>query len=400
LKNSNILKKLLHMAGSTGRFRETLLQWVWEVQQFEHRNLQTTCGESLQIEDPGLINHGEGPDFQHSRLKIGSMLWHGDVEIHIAENEWFTHNHHLDEQYEGVVLHVYLQRGERPATTADGHTPYALDLMGSIRDPLYRLLLQKQQSGKLPCTGNLAAISEEVFHRQLEKAHREYFEYKAERLLEEYPSGKPVSDAWLTALITVMYETLGVGGNRSPMKYLAGRLLDINIRQTDPEIFIDAVVDIAEVQNRSIWNHTGMRPAGKPGNRIRQAAALHFEILQTPFRDFLKQGASTWDDLISRVGPGNLPGRQMQNILFATVYLPALYLLGDLLFSNKLKDEALMLWQNMNARLPAGILKPFRKSGLPYQKFQGKFGLVHQLKRYCRDRNCHRCELFKKSIQS
>jgi ribosomal protein L21E len=387
------------MAGSTGRFRESLLQWVWEVQQFEHRDLKTTCGESLQIEHPGLINHGEGPDFQHSRLKIGSMLWHGDVEIHIAENDWFSHNHHLDDQFEGVVLHVYLKRGKSPAITADGHTPYALDLMNSIRNPLYRLLLQKQQCGKLPCTGNLTAISEEVFHRQLEKAHREYFEYKAERLLDEYPSGKPVSDAWLSALITVMYETLGVAGNRSPMKCLAGRLLEMNTRQTDPEKFIDAVVEIAGVQNRSIWNHTGMRPAGKPENRIRQAAAIHFEILQTPFRDFLKQGASTWDDFISRVGPGNLPGRQMQNILFATVYLPALYLLGDLLFSNKLKNEALTLWQNMDARLPAGILKPFRKSGLPYQKFQGKFGLVHQLKRYCRDRNCHRCELFKKSIQ-
>lgn len=388
------------MAGSTGRFRETLLQWVWEVQQFDHRDLKTTCGEQLQVEDPGLINHGEGPDFLHARLKIGSMVWHGDVEIHIAENEWFTHNHHLDSQFEGVVLHVYLQRGKRPATTAGGHAPYALDLMGSIRDPLYRLLLQKQQSGKLPCTGNLTAISEEVFHRQLERAHREYFEYKAQHLLDEYPSGKPVSDAWLSALITVMYETLGAAGNRPPMKHLAGRLLNMNGLPASPEEFIEAVVDIAGVQNRSVWNHTGMRPAGRPGNRIRQAAALHFEVMQMPFRDYLKQGASTWDELISRAGPQNLPGQQMQKILFATVFLPGLYLLGDLLFSNKLKNEALTLWRNTNARLPAGILKPFRKSGLPYQKFRSKFGLVHQLKRYCRNRNCHRCELFKKSIQS
>lgn len=382
------------------KYRESLIQWIWKTQQFNHRDLRTTSGESIHIEDPGILNHGEGPDFLHARLKIGSMLWHGNIEIHSKEDDWYKHRHQSDDCYNGVVLHVFLEQSYKPAITADGFHPYSLVLNNYLKKPLYRLLLQKKQDGRLPCAGNISVISDEVFHRQIERAHKEYLEYKADQLLLAYPSGKPIPEAWKTALLTVLYETLGMSENRQAMKKLCRHLLNTDQLPGKFSLFLAYVYHTADPGNHTVWSHTGMRPASRPENRIRQAAVLHFEITQFPFREILNYGAATWDEIIHSAGTGHLPGKQMRQILFTTVYLPAQYLLGKLLYSEPLINEAMQLWQNSRTKLSDTILEPFEKSGLPYENYRQKAGLAHQLKRYCRERNCHRCEVFKKTIHS
>jgi len=388
------------MPEKKSRYKESLLQWVWEEQQFSPENLESDSGESLYIEDPGMLNRGAGPDFLLARVRTGNLVWHGDIEIHNNEEEWFSHNHHADDNYNRVILHVYLNRGNRPAHTRDQFTPESLHLKEYLEKPLYRLLLSKQQSAGIPCAGNIFPISTEVFEKQLNKAHREYFEYKVDQLLMNYPSGQAISIAWPTALIVTIYETLGVPYNKSAMRSLGITLLGREIKDENPENFIAAAIQQADYNNNPEWQNTGMRPASRPAGRITQAAALHFTILSTPLEAVIREKTSIWDSWVNSIDPARLPGRQMQSILFATAFLPALYLLGELLHSKKIKDESFNLWQSFGTTLPGEIVKPFDHAGLPYKSHSRKLGLVHQLKRYCRTRNCHRCELFKKSFHS
>lgn len=388
------------MPEQKGRYHESLLQWVWEEQQFSPNNLETDKGESLFIEDPGLLNRGAGPDFLHARIKAGRMLWYGHIEIHNYEEEWFTHDHHTDSNYNQVILHVYLNRGNKPARTKDLFTPLSLNLKTFLEKPLYRLMLHKQQDAALPCSGKISPISAEIFERQLKKVHQEYFEYKVDQLLRNYPSGQIISKAWVTALVGTIYETLGIPGNKSVMRTLGFSLLDREIKGEHPEAFISMAVKKADYRNNPDWRHTGMRPASRPAVRIRQAAALHFTIISTPLDVVVDKGSSIWDDWINSTDTANLPGKQMQSILFATAFLPALYLLGDLLHAKIIKEESIRLWQSFGTHLPEEIIKPFERAGLPYKNYSRKLGLVHQLKRYCRMRNCHRCELFHKSFHS
>jgi hypothetical protein len=148
-------------------YRESLLQWVWETQQFRHENLRTADGRNITIEDPGLHNRGAGPDFVQARLKIGGLLWYGDVEIHNNEKEWFMHNHHTDSNYNRVVLHVYLNRGSKPAQTHDRFIPFSLNLASHLEKPLFRLLLEKQKDDALACSGNITVISTDVFEKRI-----------------------------------------------------------------------------------------------------------------------------------------------------------------------------------------------------------------------------------------
>lgn len=388
------------MSGTADKYQETFIQWLWETQQFNHQELKTTSGESIKIEEPGQINHGEGPDFLHARLKIGAILWHGNIEIHYSENDWYKHGHQFDSNYNSVVLHVFLERSRKPAQTEDGFLPHSLELYRYIIKPFHRLILQKKQKDELPCAGNITAISKEVFHSQIEHAHKEYLEYKTDRLLQVYPSGKPISEAWKIALITILYDTLGISKNRLAMKKLYLSLPEQNELPDTYPAFVKFIKNSAGLTDPSIWNHTGIRPASRPENRIPQAAALHFVILHFPFQAIVKQGASAWEEIINGVSRNELPGKQMMQILFTTAYLPAQYLLGKILFSEPLLKEAMLLWKNSKTKLPEKILKPFKISGLPYEEYRCVAGLAHQLKRYCMERNCHRCDVFKKSIHS
>jgi hypothetical protein len=43
---------------------ESIIQFIWKYQAFDHRSLRTDRGETLQVIHPGTLNLNAGPDFQ------------------------------------------------------------------------------------------------------------------------------------------------------------------------------------------------------------------------------------------------------------------------------------------------------------------------------------------------
>jgi hypothetical protein len=85
---------------------ERLLQFIWQFQYFNQGELATLQGENLQIIFPGQYNRNQGPDFLQAKIRIGNTTWAGNVELHLKTSEWEKHNHHLDGNYNNVILHV------------------------------------------------------------------------------------------------------------------------------------------------------------------------------------------------------------------------------------------------------------------------------------------------------
>ncbi|RYF98741.1 MAG: DUF2851 family protein [Chitinophagaceae bacterium] len=42
---------------------------------------------------PGTLNTNQGPDFKDAKIKIGSTLLAGSVELHINASDWQKHGH-------------------------------------------------------------------------------------------------------------------------------------------------------------------------------------------------------------------------------------------------------------------------------------------------------------------
>lgn len=383
-------------------YQETLLQWIWEELEFDTTSLQTTKGQPVEIIERGELNTGAGPDFTGSSLRVGTLKLFGDVEIHIHPGHWSQHKHQESDSFNRVVLHVVYDGSSSkipPVLRPDGTTPPLLRLKPYLQKSLIHLFERKRQSG-LPCSGNLSYINQEAFEAQIVKAHRHYFEYKTDFLIERYDSSLPLSKAWLKMLTRGLFHTLGIPRNRSEMDQFHDKISGVDLPSSIND-FIRIASSAAfdrNSKNPIDWVKSGMRPASLPSKRVAQAAALYYTIHSMSFKIFLSTEPSAWPQILRQIPTNLQPGGQMNSILQNTIFYPASYLLGEFLHAQNLKRDAYQRWLNARDGVPGEVSAPFRTAGFNINKETCKPGLAHQLKRYCRPLNCHRCEVFKKAI--
>ena len=70
---------------------ESLIHYTWRHRLFPLAPLATTEGLPVEVIDPGMENRNDGPDFFNAKVKIGGMLWVGNVEIHTTASDWYAH---------------------------------------------------------------------------------------------------------------------------------------------------------------------------------------------------------------------------------------------------------------------------------------------------------------------
>ena len=86
---------------------ERHIQVIWLEQKY-FRPLKTHSGKSIEVVSPGIWNAEEGPDFKKAYLIIDGEDYFGDVEIHLSDQGWKQHEHHLDSNYNNVIFHLSL----------------------------------------------------------------------------------------------------------------------------------------------------------------------------------------------------------------------------------------------------------------------------------------------------
>jgi len=85
---------------------ERLLQFIWQFQYYNKRELEAVSGENIRVILPGQHNTNQGPDFTSARIKIGNTEWAGTVELHLRTSDWTRHHHQHDSNFNNVILHV------------------------------------------------------------------------------------------------------------------------------------------------------------------------------------------------------------------------------------------------------------------------------------------------------
>ncbi|CAI2717234.1 DUF2851 family protein [Nitrospina watsonii] len=90
---------------------EKVIRCVWNDQLFKTPNLKTTDGQTLEVVFPGYWNFGSGPDFKSAAVRIDGELLEGDVELHVYGSDWTAHRHSDNNEYDNVILHVFMWKG-------------------------------------------------------------------------------------------------------------------------------------------------------------------------------------------------------------------------------------------------------------------------------------------------
>ncbi|MDR8393118.1 DUF2851 family protein [Aliifodinibius sp. S!AR15-10] len=392
------------------KYHERLLHWIWESLYFELNGLETTCGKPITIWDEGELNHSDGPDFKNVRLQIGDLQWHGDIEFHWSITEWNSHKHNTDPGYNQVVLHVvYHDPGNKTVRREDGSTPFTLHLGPYLPANLEKLLFAFNQTDELPCSGHIKYISQEAIEQQFEHAQCEYFETKVDFLLRFYDPSLPTPAAWKRVFTLGLFDGLGISLNREPMLKMGKQLWSrIHDQEKSPG-------SVQELQARALqlggfhekspavvaWNHKGCRPTNHPELRLKQAVTLLWHVFHQPLNHWYSDDPKNlWSDLLKKNNTKTGIGRERNDILFGIVFLPALWLLGNLFHKKDLKQASFQHWMNHHAQLPSSLFKLFAHSDIPSELYEQRLGAVHQLKHYCRPRRCNQCKVLKEIISS
>lgn len=377
---------------------EEILQWVWQELLFSTQKLQTTCGKTIQIIDQGQLNSSDGPDFKRAEININGLRFFGDVEIHLDPKDWYAHKHHLDKNYNSVFLHVIAHKNYNKVECENGDEPLTLNLLPYLDEQLESFISELNYSS-LPCASNVHYLSQEIFEQQIKNSHQEYFEKKANDFIKFYNPQISQSKAWKQALYISVFDGFGIAHNRVQMQELVKRLLPIS-GLNEVEILEKAfkIAGFSGYESNIEWNHKAIRPYSHPKKRVEEAVKLIHAIEKTPFEDFLSLNSiNFWKNYCKKLFHSQT---NHHKIIFATVYLPAIYTLAKLYAFHALGNSVLKIWRELESPIPKSLLKPFKALPYPGTFYSQKLGSVHQLKHYCDKKRCTQCLVLKSAIQS
>ena len=204
----SIISSVVREPGSeheVSRPSERAVHALWSQADTLTEALITQDGQRLKVIYPGRPNSMAGPDFFDAvvQMESGETL-SGDVEVHLHARDWYSHGHHTDPNYNGVILHVVLTPSDAATTQWSGiTTPVAA--IGPIQGE------EPGRAGPNP-DPDLGAI--------LDKAGEGRFLAKSRGFVHELLATGDIDQVAYLAL----FEALGYSSNRRPFLQLAKRV--------------------------------------------------------------------------------------------------------------------------------------------------------------------------------
>lgn len=411
---------------------EEFLHYLWKYKLF-NTPLQTLEGEDIGIFSPGIHNLNAGPDFFDARLKIGSTVWAGNVEIHINSSDWIKHGHHNDPAYDNVVLHVVYNHDisdENPGIPV-------LEVKDSFNKSLfikYKDFLNARSW--VPCAKQLQTVPATEIILWLERMLIERLENKSDLITGFLELGK---NNWEEALYYAIARSFGFNINNLPFEMLARSLpYKIIARHSDNPFQVEALVfgqsgllteevtdrwaqdlfaeyaflrkkyQLVPVQ-KHLWKFLRLRPVNFPTLRLSQFANL-FSNHQNLLSQILE--ASSSENLIRLFGGIEASpywnnhymfdkevsthkktlGKEAVNLLMINAVLPFMFVYGRSMDNDQLCNRALDLFNKFPGEKNTITLN-WQKYGLDITTAFSTQALIGMKKEYCDKKRCLDCRI-------
>ena len=283
-------------SGQSRTYRESAVVDLWRNAHVLSEGLVAEDGRLFRVVYPGRPGGSSGPDFRDCVIEtdVGERLT-GDVEVHVAAPSWDQHRHHLDPNYNGVVLHVVMRPEGRKSSDQQSKTTTPVASLAAVTDVL-------QTEGPLRSAVAVGLSSgQKSLGELLDEAGDQRFQARSRGFSMELRDADPEE-----VLYCAVMEALGYAANRKPFRELAQavpferlsslrgepratRLLAIKALLLNAAGLLSLVTPDEEGEQlgalvkylpstRKIdpgrWRLTGARPANHPVRRIQGAANL------------------------------------------------------------------------------------------------------------------------------
>jgi hypothetical protein len=416
---------------------ESFIHYLWQFQYFDKSKLTTTAGEVLNILKPGILNSDAGPDFSQSKIKVGDIVWIGNVEVHIQSSGWYEHKHDVDVAYENVVLHVVWDEN-KPVYRSDGSRIPTLQLKDRVEDHLlksYQKLINNPSA--IPCEKSFAKVDDLVKHAMVDKALMIRLEKKATHIKTLLEKNK---GDWDETTYQLLASNFGFKVNKDSFTQLANSLpykLIQKQRNNPPEVeallfgqagflvaktkdeyltqlfstyqFLSKKYDLVDKQmNVMQWKFLRLRPANFPTIRLAQFAALlcshknifsslieagnyqqliqFFEIHQSLYwRTHYRFGKKSKDEV------SNFGESSKENMIINTV-VPLFVAYGQSRDDYSFVEKAIAILQSMPSEKNR-ITRVWQELGYVSKTAFDSQGLIELYNNFCQRRACLNCTI-------
>ncbi len=262
------------------KVREEVLSNIWKNQSFA-KNIHTVDGNQIEIFNPGIENveYG-GPDFSNAKIRIGNLVFVGDVELDISVTDWKAHGHNLDKKYNRVILQISLFNKEHIPNvySKDGRKIPTVCLYDYIDKSRFEDLIKQidskisGSSTKIKCSDYLNRIDTNLqfefvkklgIERLRKKCDRMFFRLKELAFVRELNLKEPVIrydlnqsfiskvfsyedfqeiELWQQLFYECLFEALGYSKNKKIMIHLT-QAVNINVikKYSDRQDFFDVI---------------------------------------------------------------------------------------------------------------------------------------------------------------
>ena len=415
---------------------EQLLHYCWKHKILPLHELRTTDGRAVEVIHPGFHNHDAGPDFTNAKVRIGGVLWVGNVEIHDRTSDWHRHHHDGNPAYENVILHV--------AEVADATLSYPngeeipqvqLTVPQYVRDNYAKLL----QADAMPrCREILGEVSHLSLHSWLSALQVERMELRTRQIMER---GRQLSKNWEDVLFVTLARSFGFGKNGDaferwaysiPMGALAKHR--DSLQQIEAIFFGQAgLLEQEELSEDTyyqqlrreykylrqkfsltpmdthLWKFLRLRPQNFPHIRIAQLAMLYFEqrlnlskllnatsaeevrpLLATHVSDYWRTHY-TFGRETTRVGDRQLSAASVDSLLINAIS-PLLFCYGRYKDCESTAEKGLALLEQLKAE-DNRFVRDWQAAGVRCQNAADTQALLQLTTAYCLRRDCIRCRL-------
>jgi hypothetical protein len=413
---------------------ERLLQYIWQFQYYNKQALALDNGDPVQVIHPGRYNTNQGPDFLEAKIKIENTLWVGHVELHLKTSDWFKHAHHLDRNYDNVVLHVVWENDQ-----PDGDS---LIPVFSLQSRVARLLLHQYEAWMnsrdvIPCGGQARQAARLVWISWLERLSAERLQRKANEVCAYLQQN---NQHWEETFWWMLARSFGNKLNTEPFEAMAKSLpFTLLAKYKNQLLSLEALLlgqcgllqqefDAWEehpVQLQREYAHLQKKhrltpvpqavlysktlPANFPDLRLAQLAALIHQSTHLfahikdaanvqDIKQLLAVTASAfWDGHYRLKEPSvHQPkklGHQTINSIIINAVVPVLFAYGHSYDEEQYKNKAL----NWLAGMPPEknkITREFKQQGIDYN-YNGAYSqaLIELRKCYCNDKRCLDCSV-------
>ena len=420
---------------------EQLLHYTWKHKLYPLKELTTSDGQRVEIVDPGLHNRNAGPDFFNAKIRIGSTMWVGNVEIHDKSTDWYQHGHDKDSRYDNVVLHV---AAELDTEVMKSNGEYVPQLQLSVPDDVLTHYDELQKTDEYPpCYKVIPHLSALIIHSWMAALQTERLEQKTEAIRKR---AELCNGSWEDAYFVTLARNYGFGINGEvfeqwayniPLNAVAHHRDDLfqieaifmgqaGLLELDsiPEYYQkDALNDgyFAKLRNEyqylahkfsmkpidfKLWRFLRLRPQNFPHIRISQLANLYYQqkaglsqLMECETLDELKnvlksQVTPYWEThyTFGSTSPKNEKHLSYGsiNLLMINTAIPMLFAYGRHTTKEVLCDKAFDFLEQLKAE-NNHIIRMWQQVGLPVKTAGDSQALIQLKKEYCDKKECLRC---------